>query len=165
MRCKSAWSRSARGGAVDLVGSDHSPSPPELKLGDDAFAAWGGIAGGQTLLRVLLTEGMPRGLSLEAVASLTAAAPARRFDLPGKGSISAGADGDLVLVDLGHEDVLRSGELLSRHHVSPFLWRRLQGRIVRSIVRGCTVAVNGVIVAHPAGRLVRPARTSTEARS
>ena len=39
-------------GLVDLVGSDHSPSPPELKQGDDAFAAWGGIAGCQTLLRV-----------------------------------------------------------------------------------------------------------------
>ena len=49
-------------GLVDLVASDHSPSPPELKKGDDAFAAWGGIAGCQTLLRVLLTEGPPRGL-------------------------------------------------------------------------------------------------------
>ena len=151
-------------GHVDLVGSDHSPSPPELKQGDDAFAAWGGIAGGQTLLRVLLTEGPPRGLSLEAIATLTSAAPARRFDLPGKGSIEPGADADLVIVDLASEDVLRSGELLSRHHLSPFLWRSLRGRVARTIVRGCTVALDRVIVAPPAGRMVRPARTSTEAR-
>ena len=75
-------------GLVDLVASDHSPSPPELKLGDDAFAAWGGIAGCQTLLRVLLTEGPPRGLSLETIASLCAEAPARRFGLAGKGSLA-----------------------------------------------------------------------------
>ena len=57
-------------GEVDLVASDHSPGLPERKQGDDAFAAWGGIAGCQTLLRVLLTEGPPRGLSLGAVAEL-----------------------------------------------------------------------------------------------
>ena len=39
-----------------LIASDHSPSPPELKTGDDAFAVWGGIAGCQTLRRILLTE-------------------------------------------------------------------------------------------------------------
>ena len=98
----SGWSRSARrrcarartsttsgarvlDGLVDFVASDHSPSPPELKQGDDAFAAWGGIAGCQTLLRVLLTEGLPRGLSLEAIATLSAEAPARRFRLAGQG--------------------------------------------------------------------------------
>ena len=62
--------RAVLGGLVDVVASDHSPSSPELKQGDDAFAAWGGIAGCQTLLRVLLTEGPPRGLSLEAIAGL-----------------------------------------------------------------------------------------------
>ena len=92
--------RTVLDGHVDLVGSDHSPSPPELKQGEDAFAAWGGIAGGQTLLRMLLTEGPPRGLALEAIATLAAAAPARRFGLAGKGSIAPGADADLVLVDL-----------------------------------------------------------------
>ncbi len=82
----------------------------------------------------------------------------------GKGSIEPGADADLVIVDLASEDVLRSGELLSRHRLSPFLWRSLRGRIDCTIVRGCTVALDRVIVAPPAGRMVRPARTSTEAR-
>lgn len=34
-------------GDIDTIGSDHSPSPPELKEGDDFFAMWGGIAGCQ----------------------------------------------------------------------------------------------------------------------
>ena len=42
-----------RAGAVHFVTSDHSPSPPELKEG--AFGeAWGGIAGGQSTLELLL---------------------------------------------------------------------------------------------------------------
>ena len=172
-RGSSGWSRSARrrcarartsttsgarvlDGLVDLVASDHSPSPPELKQGDDAFAAWGGIAGCQTLLRVLLTEGPPRGLSLESIATLSAAAPARRFRLAGKGSLDPGADADLALVDLDAEAVLTAGELLSRHPLSPFVGRELRGRVVRTIVRGSTVCLEGDMVAPPAGRLVRP---------
>jgi len=152
-------------GDVDLVASDHSPSPPELKEGDDAFAAWGGIAGAQTLLRVLLTEGPARGLSLPDVARLAAGTPARRFRLAGKGSLEPGADADLALVDLGVEEGLTGGELLSRHRVSPFLGRRLRGRVMRTIVRGSTVCLEGDMVALPAGRLVRPAAgASTEAR-
>jgi len=153
-------------GEVDLVGSDHSPSPPELKEGDDAFAAWGGIAGAQTLLRVLLTEGPPRGLSLPDVARLTAEAPSRRFRLAGKGSLTPGADADLTIVDLGVEQTVTEDQLRSRHRASPFLGRRLRGRVVRTIVRGSTVSVDGVMVALPRGRLVRPAvGAATEARS
>jgi allantoinase len=153
-------------GLVDLVASDHSPSPPELKLGDDAFAAWGGIAGCQTLLRVLLTEGPPRGLSLETIASLCAQAPARRFGLAGKGSLSPGADADLVLVDLSDEAELAAAELLSLHRLSPFIGRRLRGRAVRTILRGSTVCHGGVMVASPGGRFVRPILGRTlEARS
>ena len=40
-------------GAVDIVASDHSPAPPEMKTGDFG-KAWGGIAGVQSTLAVLL---------------------------------------------------------------------------------------------------------------
>jgi allantoinase len=153
-------------GKVDLVASDHSPSPPALKRGEDAFAAWGGIAGCQTMLRVLLTEGPARGLALEAVARLCAAAPARRFGLAGKGSLVPGADADLVLLDLSHESALTAEELLSRHPLSPFVGRRLRGRVVRTILRGSTVLREGDMVTPPGGRLLRPLPgRSAEARS
>lgn len=153
-------------GVVDLVASDHSPSRPELKQGDDAFAAWGGIAGCQTLLRVLLTEGSRRGVSIEAVTQLAATAPAARFRLEGKGSLERGADADLVLVAPGRDAVVTTEELLSLHRLSPFVGRLLRGSIERTILRGSTVWLGGDMVASPVGRLVRP-RTgpSTEARS
>jgi allantoinase len=153
-------------GAVELVASDHSPSPPVLKLGDDAFSAWGGIAGCQTLLRILLTEGPPRGLSLEAIASLCAAVPARRFAFVGKGSLAPGADADLALVAPADEEVLTAAELRSRHRLNPFVGRALRGRVARTIVRGSTVCLEGDMVASPGGRHVRPQPgRSTEARS
>ena len=41
-------------GRVDTIGSDHSPSPPEMKQAADFFSVWGGISGVQATLRALL---------------------------------------------------------------------------------------------------------------
>ncbi len=43
-------------GIVDIVASDHSPAPPDMKSGDFG-RAWGGIAGVQSTLPVLLDRG------------------------------------------------------------------------------------------------------------
>ena len=144
-------------GDIALVASDHSPSLPELKQGDDFFAVWGGITGCQVLLGVLLDAGHhERGLALEQVAALSAAGAARRFRLPGKGRIEPGADADLALVDLGGETALSAETLLHRHPHSPWAGRTLRGRIARTLVRGTTVFADGRVAGPPAGRLVTP---------
>ena len=43
-------------GNITTVGSDHSPSPPELKTDQNFFKVWGGISGGQHTLPLLLTK-------------------------------------------------------------------------------------------------------------
>lgn len=133
-------------GRIELVASDHSPAPPELKQGDDAFAAWGGISGCQSLLPALLTA-----VELEPaeVARLVAAAPAERFRLPGKGRIEPGADADLALVDLDATAELRAGDLRYRHPHSPYVGMTLRGRIAATLLRGRPVGERP-------GRLVRP---------
>ena len=76
-------------GHVDIVASDHSPALPSMKEGDDFFAIWGGIAGVQSTLAVLLERGhFARKLPLQRIAELTAASPARCFGLTRKGSIA-----------------------------------------------------------------------------
>lgn len=142
-------------GAVDTVGTDHSPSPAGLKEGDDAFAWWGGIGGAQTLLALLLTEGVAaRGLPLEELARLTATAPAARVGLP-KGTVAVGASADLALVRPGAPWTLEREQLLDRHRLSPFVGRALRGRVVRTLLRGETVALDGAVVGPPRGRLLR----------
>jgi len=147
-------------GDIALVASDHSPSLPELKQGDDFFAIWGGITGCQVLLGVLLDAGHhERGLALEQVAALCAGGAARRLRLPGKGRIEPGADADLALVDLGGETALSAETLLHRHPHSPWAGRTLRGRIARTLVRGTTVFADGRVAGPPAGRLVTPENT------
>jgi allantoinase len=144
-------------GALDLVASDHSPSPPEMKHGDDFFAVWGGIAGVQTTLPVLLAVGhRARGLPLARVAALLAGTPARRFGLARKGQIAVGMDADLVLVDLAADAVLTCDDLHDRHRLSPYVGRRLHGFVRRTLVRGQTVFADGRPTGARPGRLVRP---------
>jgi allantoinase len=139
---------------IAFVTSDHSPSLPETKQGEDFFAIWGGVIGCQALLGAVLDAGHHgRGLALERVAALTASAPAARFQLPGKGRIEPGADADLALVDLAGETALTRETLRHRHAHSPWAGRTLRGRIVRTIVRGTTAG------AEPRGRLVTPTPT------
>jgi allantoinase len=152
--------RALADGSLPMVASDHSPAPPAMKASDDAFAAWGGISGGQATLALLLGDGhRHRGLPLEAIADATAGFAARRLGLAAKGRLEVGADADLVLADLGAEHVLDRDDLLDRHRHSPYVGRTLRARIVRTLVRGRTVVVDGRVVATPAGRLVTPDAT------
>ena len=153
----SLWGALAAG-TVHSIGSDHSPAPPEMKSGTDAFGAWGGIAGIQSTLPLLLTEGHHvRGLPLPALARLVATAPAERLRLAGKGRIAAGMDADLALVALDQTWTLERDHLLDRHRLSPYVGRRLTGAIRQTIIRGRTVYADGTIVAARGGRLLRPA--------
>jgi len=148
-------------GEVDLVASDHSPCPAaDKKKGEhDVWQAWGGVAGIQATLPVLLTDGVhARGLSLERVADLTATAPARLFGLyPRKGTIAVGADADFALVDPLRTWTFAPEHLQTRSGISPYLGRTFKGAAVRTIVRGRTVFADGEVVGTPGwGTLVRP---------
>src|SRR5262249_57528490 len=72
-----------KAGRIATVGSDHSPSPPEMKTDPNFFKVWGGISGIQHTLALLLTEGhIRRGVALPAIARLTSFDVATRFRLP-----------------------------------------------------------------------------------
>jgi allantoinase len=140
-------------GSLPMITSDHSPSPPAMKEGD-VMRAWGGIAGAQTGLQLILTEGR---LSDELICAVFARFPAERLRLSGKGRLEPGADADLVLVDRTGSRTLTADELRQRHRISPFLGRTLTAHVERTILRGRTVFADGRTTGEPAGRLVTPA--------
>jgi allantoinase len=149
------WSELLRG-HVDMVASDHSPSSPERKAGE-FWNAWGGIAGVQSTLAVLVELGHhARGLTPVRIASLLATEPARRFRIPNRGRLIVGANADLALVDLSASFTLKPEDLLQRHPLSPYLGASFRGVVRRTIRRGETIFAEGAITASTTGTLVRP---------
>jgi allantoinase len=138
-------------GVLDCVVSDHSPSPPDLKVPDFA-RAWGGVSSLQIGLPAVWTEARRRGHRLADVVRWMATGPAALADLSGKGAIAVGADADLVAFDPDASFTVDVAELAHRNPVSPYHGRTLQG-VVRDVwLRGRPV--DGL----PRGRLLMSAQ-------
>lgn len=125
-------------GGIDLIVSDHSPCPPEMKeTGGDFFSAWGGIASLQLSLSAVWTGARARGLKPERIAQWMSAAPARLAGLQNrKGALAAGYDADIVLWDPEARFVVDPTELLHRHKVTPYAGRELYGKVLATYVGG-----------------------------
>ncbi|MDO5741605.1 allantoinase AllB [Vagococcus lutrae] len=125
---------------IAFVTSDHSPCTPDLKDKENAFEAWGGIAGVQNNVDVLFDEGVQkRGMSLKQFADIIAKNPADRFGLDQKGRISVGKDADFVLISGNDAYTLAAEDLEYRNKISPYIGREIGAQVVKTIVRGTTV--------------------------
>ncbi len=122
LRPKSAqdvlW-RYVENGYVSTIGSDHSPSPPDMKRDKNFFKVWGGISGVQHTLPLLLTEYGLRGQAKRDPA------------LAENGQMSGGAKAPSSLRSAGAvHDVLRSiARLTSFNVVERFKLPKTKGRI------------------------------------
>jgi allantoinase len=142
-------------GTLDCITSDHCGFTVESKERgkENIWLAPNGLSGVQTLLPVTISEARARGYAWPRIAALTASAPARLWRLaPRKGTIQVGADADLAFVDPDRRWTLSNEELLHTHQWSPFAGRELQGRVVRTMLRGTTIYDD----AHPERVTVSP---------
>lgn len=147
-----------RDGIIDLIATDHSPCPPEMKREGNFKTAWGGIASLSVALPVIWTEASSRGFSLLDIAHWMAEGPAR---LAGchlhKGRIAAGYDADFVVFDPHSEFVVEKDRLHYRHPVSPYLGEKLRGVVKSTYLRGSPVFADGEFPGNPIGREFRSA--------
>ncbi len=148
--------RGLKDGVIDFVVSDHSPCTPALKGRErgDFAEAWGGIASLQLGLPAVWTEASRRGHSLGDISTWMSARPAALAGLGRrKGQIAPGFDADLVVWDPEAEVEVDAELLQFRHKVSPYLGRRLLGRVEATFLRG-RLAYDGS--GHPAGPVGAP---------
>jgi len=141
-------------GKILFVASDHSPAPASMKQNSNFFKVWGGIAGVQSTLSILLSRGPSLGLA--SVSRLIATNAARRFGIPNKGEIAVGFDADVALVNVNACYELKRDHLLDRHKLSPYVGRTFHGLVRRTILRGNTIFRDGKVDGPPRGRFVRP---------
>lgn len=144
-------------GVLDLVASDHSPCPPDMKCRDDGnfMEAWGGISSLQLMLPVVWTEAVLRGFDLADLVQWMCTGPATLAGLTGrKGSIAVGYDADLVVWDPDAEFTVLASALQHRHKLTPYNGSVLRGTVRTTYVRGTPVFDHDEFPAECAGQWV-----------
>ncbi|MBI5137447.1 MAG: dihydroorotase [Nitrospirae bacterium] len=151
--CDALWAGLAAG-AIACVATDHAPHTLKEKAGS-YWQAPSGVPGVQHMLPILLDAARRGRLSLERVAEVTAAGPARLFGIQGKGRIARGYDADLVLVDLTATRTVDRKDVLSKCGWTPYEGMTLTGWPVVTILDGQVVYERGAFPRRVAGREVR----------
>jgi len=144
-----------REGVIDLVATDHSPCPPEMKrLSERNFqTAWGGIAGLSLALSVMWTEASARGSTLADIVRWMSEGTARLAGCASrKGRIAKGFDADFVVFEPDAEFIATENHLHYRHRVSPYLSEKLRGVVKATYLRGDCVFSDGKFPGGPKGR-------------
>ncbi|MEW6058303.1 MAG: dihydroorotase [Bdellovibrionota bacterium] len=121
-------------GTIDCIATDHAPHAPRDKDVLFEFAS-NGVVGLETAWSVgvsLVHEGILTVSKLVEILSLN---PARLFNIPG-GSLKPGSVADFMLSDFDAEYSPETAHLQSRSKNSPFLGKRLRGRVVATFVGG-----------------------------
>ncbi|MBI2863846.1 MAG: amidohydrolase family protein [Chloroflexi bacterium] len=143
--------RGIQEGVIEFLGSDDCPCAKKHKT--DFWTANVGIAGVETLLPVMLSEGVNKGrISLEQLVKIASYNPARYFGIaPRKGVIKVGSDADLTMVDLDKEAEVSIERLHYISDYTPFEGWRLKGWPVLTILRGSIIAEDGEVVGRRGG--------------
>ena len=136
--------RGLEDGTIDAIATDHAPHAVQEKLCEFDAAA-NGMIGLETALPLSLSTGVSVGRVVEALTS----GPLRALGLdrwvPGIGTLSVGAPGDVVVFDPGREWTVEREALASKGKNTPLLGRTLRGQAVATVYAGEVVhALEGV---------------------
>ncbi|MEX1037488.1 MAG: allantoinase AllB [Acidimicrobiia bacterium] len=135
-------------GLLNMVVSDHSPAPADIKEieSGDFARAWGGIGSLQLRLQATWTAGSARGFGLERLAGWLSTNPAALAGLGRrKGAIAEGMDADFVVFDPDGSETIYGTDLFHRHPITPYEGMTLRGTVVKTVLRGQNVYSSGVV--------------------
>lgn len=134
-------------GTIDYISSDHAPHTAKEKQGDFLSGCASGITGLETMLPLLLRAYFKGMLGLSDIQRLCCENPAKIYGLSEqKGSIRAGCDADLVLVDMDLQWTVRQEEFYTRGAPGPFEGQRMRGKPCLTVCGGRKVMENGTII-------------------
>ncbi|WP_053362592.1 allantoinase AllB [Bacillus sp. FJAT-27251] len=126
-------------GKIDMLTSDHSPCPPEMKDSEtnNLFEVWGGITGCQNNVDLMFDEAVKkRDVPVTEFVRMIATNPAERFNLKTKGEIAVSKDADIILIDPNQSYEVSAEHLYYRHKHSPYIGRKIDCRVTKTFVRG-----------------------------
>jgi dihydroorotase len=132
-------------GTIDCIASDHAPHAAHEKQ-VEFNAAPNGSVGLETMFPLVITHLVrPGHFTLPQALALITNKPAECLRLPG-GTLSRGADADLVLFDPEEAWTVRAEDLHSRSKNSAFIGHRVYGIVKHTLVGGINVTATRVVV-------------------
>jgi len=138
-------------GYIDVMGSDHCPIPKKNKekglqnMWDASF----GLSGIEHMLPQMLNAVNQGKTTLEQLIKVLCENPAKIYQLPYKGVLAIGADADLVIIDMKHEEKITADNIITACQWTPLEGKILKGWPTRTLVRGKTVMQDREIIGHP----------------
>ncbi|NLJ81478.1 MAG: amidohydrolase family protein, partial [Firmicutes bacterium] len=142
--------KALKDGIITCIGSDHcSVAKDSCK---DLWTAPQGAPGTESLLPVLLSEGVHKGrITLQKLVEILCYNNAKTFGIyPQKGTIQVGSDADLVIVDPDKKVTISNDNLHYKiSDYSCFNGYEVTGWPLMTMVRGKVVVENGEMIAEP----------------
>ena len=126
-------------GTIDLIATDHSPCPPEMKRADlGRFdLAWGGVSSLSVAFAALYGEARARGFTLRALARWMSPAPAALAGLGCEaGALLPGRPANFFTFNPDAAWTVTADDLYTRHAISPYVGRALTGVVEATYLRG-----------------------------
>lgn len=122
-------------GTIDAIITDHAPHSEEDKQKDLATAP-NGIIGFETALAATITNLVSKGyIDYMDMVRLMSYRPAQLLKL-NKGQIKEGMDADITVFDPNVEYVYEKESIVSKSKNTPFIGKKLQGKVKYTIVAG-----------------------------
>ncbi len=134
-----------KNGTIDVIATDHAPHAVHEKEVEFDLAYFG-IIGLETALGLAMTELVDAGVAdIKKIIAMLTSEPAKILGLK-KGTLSEGADADIVLFDPEKKWIYTKEEILSLSENSPFIGRELKGKVEHVFVAGEHKFKNGAVV-------------------
>lgn len=136
-------------GEFHVIATDHCSFTRKQKAqGTSCFNTLPGIPGVETLLPLVHHEGVvKRGMPLSEIARMLSLCPAKLFGLyPRKGTITPGADADIVIFDPNLSETITSDSQHSKADYTPYEGRTVKGYPTTVLLRGEVVYGNGTFL-------------------
>lgn len=131
-----------RDGTIDVIATDHAPHA-EAEKDVEFDLAPPGMIGLETALSLAIEELIERKIiGWKELIGKMSTAPAKILNIKSKGSLSLGCDADITIIDPEAEWVFKREEILSKSKNSPFIGKRLKGKVLYTICSGKIVYTN-----------------------
>ena len=147
-----------RTGVIDMIATDHSPCPPQLKRLDsrDFAQAWGGVASLSVALSAIHSAALREGFSMSHIIRWMAEQPAKLAGLDfRKGRLAVGLDADFVVFSPDCKFTVTEDSLHFRHPITPYLGMQLTGKVLQTWLRGKCIYGEGEFAGEATGRECR----------